>query len=322
MQRNSVMPLTRQQSVRKPIRPDATLIISLLLMLALASGCHLHLNGPETPAAEQHRFELDRVQRDIVYTETDWPQALQGDLFLPRRRGPLPVVLMIHGGGWANRSRDDMADISEDLAQHGYAVFNLSYRFAPSYTYPAQFLDLQQALRWISNHAELYRFDLKRINAWGYSSGAHLAALLGGVDQQRLPQGAKRGLPRLRAVVAGGIPADLRKYDDSPVVERFIGGRHDELFERYVEASPAYHVSSDDPAVFLYHGNLDFLVTTDQPRDYYNALITAGVDAELYLHNWRGHGTMFLFGGDAEARAIDFLDRQNQPSPQLAVTLD
>lgn len=287
--------------------------ISLMLTLVLlVSGCHVHMNGPETPAATQNQFELDRVQRDIVYTETDWPQALQADLYLPRRHGPLPVVLMIHGGGWANRSREDMTDISEELAQQGYAVFNLNYRFAPYYTYPAQFLDLQQALRWITEHSGLYHFDLDRINAWGYSSGAHLAALLGGIDEQRLPKGALDGLPRLRAVVAGGIPADLRKYDDSPLVERFIGGTHDKLFERYTEASPVYHVSAGDPAVFLYHGKLDILVTTDQPRDYYDALLAAGVDAELYLHNWRGHGSMFLFGSDAETRAIAFLERHNR----------
>jgi acetyl esterase/lipase len=306
--------------VRKLIQPDTTLAISLLLTLVLlASGCHVHMNGPKTPSAAQYRFEIDRVQRDIVYTEAGWPQTLQADLYLPRRRGPLPVVLMVHGGGWANRGRDDMTDISKELAQHGYAVFNLNYRFAPYYTYPAQFLDLQQALHWVSKHSGLYHFDLDRINAWGYSSGAHLAALLGGIDEQRLPEGALADLPRLRAVVAGGIPADLRKYDDSPLVERFIGGTHDELFKRYTEASPVYHVSAGDPAVFLYHGKLDFLVTTDQPRDYYDALLAAGVDAELYLHNWRGHGSMFLFGSDAEARAIDFLDRHNRAKSQLAV---
>ena len=112
-------------------------------------------------------------------------------------------------------------------------------------------------------------------------------------------------------MVAGGIPADLRKYSDSPIVMRFMGGAGDDMPERYAEASPQYHVSADDPPVFLYHGKLDALVEQDQPRDYYDALIAAGVDAELFLQSFRGHMTMFLFGGDAEARAIDLLDRNN-----------
>ena len=301
------------------MQPMSALKTSLILLLAMhVAGCYSHLNQQAPVAAEPTRFALDRVVRNIVYTESDWPQALQADLYLPQRRGPLPVVLMVHGGGWANRSREDMDDISEELANRGYAVLNLSYRFAPGFTYPAQLLDMQQALGWVSANAGLYNFDLERINSWGYSSGAHLAALLGGFDKGRLPDTAQQDLPRLRAVVAGGIPADLRKYDDSPLVMRFLGGTRDDMLERYAEASPADHVSADDPAVFLYHGRLDTLVSTDQPRDYYDALTAAGVEAELFMHNWRGHMTMFLFGAEAERRAADFLDRHNRVKALLA----
>jgi len=286
----------------------------LLLLTALLSGaCQVHYAGQElapTPTNPDMRYSLESAVRDIVYTEAGWPQTLRADLYLPRRAGLVPVVLTIHGGGWANRERADMGDISQQLAEHGYAVLNVDYRFAPRYTFPAQLDDLHQALRWIVANAERYRFDLDRINAWGYSSGAHLAALLGSFDRSAAAP-AVRELPRLRAVIAGGIPADLRKYDDSPVVERFLGGKADQIPQRYAEASPVYHVSADDPAVFLYHGKLDLLVTPDQPEDYYDALLANGVEAELYLHRWRGHATMFLFGGDAEACAIDFLERTN-----------
>ena len=197
-------------------------------------------------------------------------------------------------------------------------MLNLNYRFAPQYTYPAQLLDMRQALTWITANAELYALDVGRINAWGYSSGAHLAALLGGFDEQSLPNGASDRLPRLRAVVAGGIPADLTRYEDSPLVERFLGGERDDIPRRYAQASPLLHVSADDPPVFLYHGKLDAVVSPEQSRDYYEALRAAGVDSELYLHNWHGHMTMFVFGGEAERNAIEFLDRHNQPQPLIA----
>jgi len=305
------------------MQPFTALKTSIVLLALLASGCYTHLSEPSpAAAAKPDRYSLDRVLRDIVYTEPDWPQALQADLYLPDRRGALPVVLTIHGGGWANRGREDMEDISAELVRRGYAVFNLEYRFAPRYTYPAQLLDLQQALGWITANASRYRLDPQLVNAWGYSSGAHLAALLGGFDTSKLPQSAARDLPRLRAVVAGGIPADLRKYDSSPIIERFLGGTLGDIPERYAEASPVYHVSADDPAVFLYHGRFDLMVRMDQPRDYYDALIAAGIEAELYLHSLRGHGTMFLFGSDAENRAIDFLDRHNRADSLTAAAGD
>ena len=278
-----------------------------LLFVALGfvlSGCYSHVNHAPDTAYEPPRFELDRIVEDIVYSTSDWPQELRGDLYLPARRDKLPVVLTIHGGGWANRSRDDMADISRKLTRHGFAVFNINYRFAPRYTYPAQLHDVQQAFRWIAANANRYRLDPERINTWGYSSGAHLAALAGARNDVA-------GLPRVRAVVAGGIPSDLRKYSDSPIVMRFMGDDRDAMPERYAEASPAFHVSPQHPPVFLYHGKLDLLVTPDQATDYFDALQSAGVDAELYLHDWRGHMTMFLFGGDAEARAINFLVGKN-----------
>jgi len=270
----------------------------------------MHLGAEAEAVSESRSYGVDRVIENIVYTRPGWEQALAGDLYLPARRGLLPVVLMVHGGGWANRSRDDMADLSGKLVRQGYAVFNVAYRFAPRFTYPAQLRDMQQALDWLTANAARYRLDTQRINAWGYSSGAHLAALVAGYNFTP-PAGA--AAPRVNAVVAGGIPSDLRKYDDSPIVERFMGGKRDQMPVRYAEASPAWHVSADDPPVFLYHGRLDTLVTTDQATDYYAALRAAGVDAELYLQGWRGHMSLFLFGGTAEDKAIDFLNRHNQP---------
>jgi len=283
----------------------------ILLFVAVLSGCYTHLNRQPGASTGDVSYSLDRKIENIVYTGTRWPQPLHADLYLPQKRGLRPVVLMIHGGGWANRSRDDMAGISRKLAGQGYAVLNVNYRFAPRFTYPAQVHDLQQALGWIVENANKYRLDLQRVNTWGYSSGAHLAALIGAIDHGEYLADDSIPLPRIRSVVAGGIPSDLRKYTGSPIVMRFMGGDQHEMPERYAEASPVYHVSSDDPPVFLYHGNLDFLVPDDQASDYYEALREAGIDAELYLHRWLGHMSMFLFGGDAEAKAIDFLNRNN-----------
>ena len=288
----------------RPAKKQPSLLLPILFAITLG-GCSTHFNRPAAGGEAGGRFGIERVIENIVYTEPGWPEALGGDLYLPERRGPLPVVLTIHGGGWANRSREDMSDISLELARHGYAVFNISYRFAPRYTYPAQLRDVQQALGWLATNARRYRLDAARINTWGYSSGAHLAALAAGIDA------GDANLPRVNAVVAGGIPSDLRKYSGSPIVTRFVGGDRDQMPARYAEASPAYHVSPDDPPVFLYHGKLDLLVTTDQATDYFAALREAGVYAELFLHGRRGHMTMFLFGGDAEEKAIAFLQRQN-----------
>ena len=46
--------------------------------------------------------------------------------------------------------------------------------------------------------------------------------------------------------------------------------------------------------------------TEDQSSDYDDAPIAALVEAELYLHPWLGHMTLFLFGAMAKTRRSQF----------------
>ena len=294
-------------------------LVSIMTMTSCASYQPNYSDSPDP----SHAYNVNHGQaaeftiiQDIVYTSADWPQSLAAELYLPKKSpaqaSNWPVVLMVHGGGWSGRDRSDMDSTAKKLAKQGYAVFNISYRFAPEFIYPAQVQDLQLALLWLQNNASQYQLDLHRLNAWGYSSGAHLVAQVASVK----PGAAQTlelspPLPNIRAVVAGGIPADLSKYSNSPIVVPFLGVKRDENPQLYKDASPMTHISADVPPMFLYHGKLDRLVEKEQSINYYNALRQAGVPTELYLHPLWGHLAMFLFGWDAESKAIDFLNHYN-----------
>ena len=58
----------------------ACLLLSAALLL---SGCYVHLNEQAAPESTAQRYPIDRVLRDIVYTEPGWPQQLRADLYLP-----------------------------------------------------------------------------------------------------------------------------------------------------------------------------------------------------------------------------------------------
>lgn len=298
-------------------------ISCFLVSIMTLTSCISYQQSYSNSIDPSHVYHFDHsnaadftVIKDITYSIADWPQPLMADLYvskkLPAEENGWPVVLMVHGGGWSGRDRSDMESTSEKLAKKGYAVFNVSYRFAPHFIYPAQVQDLQLALLWLQNNATKYQLDLNRVNAWGYSSGSHLVSQLASVkpgEAQTLDLSPP--LPKIRAVVAGGTPADLSQYSNSPIVVPFLGVKRDENPLLYKEASPMTHISSDDPPVFLYHGKLDQLVEKEQSINYYNALRKAGVPAELYLHPLWGHFAMFLFGRDAENKAIDFLNHYN-----------
>ncbi len=241
------------------------------------------------------RFDY-RLHKHIVYKNSD-AQALDGDLYLPEKPGLHPAVVVVHGGGWTNRS-GDMTGISERLARAGFAVFNITYRLAPEHRHPAQVNDVSAALQWLYEHAEQYQVDKNRIAGWGYSAGAHLI-LLAGLDRQQPPF--------LDTIVAGGTPADLTAWPESPLVLKLIGKPMAEAAAQWRQASPVNHVTEDSPPVFLYHGQWDLLVQHEQMGFMAGALREKQVPVETYTVNLLGHIGTYALGGGAEKRALAFL---------------
>ncbi|WP_428381631.1 alpha/beta hydrolase fold domain-containing protein [Nevskia ramosa] len=282
---------------------------ALLPAAVLSSGCARHIGKPETP--QPARVERSySVQRDQLFTPPNWPKALLADVYTPSGAPPSgdcwPAVLVIHGGGWKSGDREQVESLAERVAKRGYVAVNITYRLVPDALFPAPVEDVQQAVRWLRANAERYQVDPTRIGAWGYSAGAHLAALVGGLSpgDRLYAEDA-----RLKVVVAGGIPSDLRKFHGGTLVPNFLGEHWSENSVAFRESSPAAYVTAGDPPVFLYHGTWDMLVPLDQSLDYQAALDAAGVPNELYLLRGLGHIAAFLMDGAAVQRGADFLDR-------------
>jgi acetyl esterase/lipase len=278
----------------------------LSLATVLLSACTSHQGRPMVakPIATPIQLEVE-VVRNVTYSPAHWPEALAADVYVPSGSGPFPGVLMIHGGGWEGRTRADMDDIALAVAKRGYVVMNASYRFAPGAHFPAQLHDMQQALLWLRANRTQYRVQPGRIAAWGYSAGAHLAALLGttGPGDRQFVEGT-----RVQAVVAGGTPVDLRFYPDGRLTTGLMGVGFTTDPDLWRDASPIALVSTDDPPTFLYHGTFDVTVGVRNAHEMYAALNAARVPAELYLVRGLEHITTFLIDWPIP-KGIDFLDR-------------
>lgn len=268
----------------------------------LLVGCSSHVGKLEAPAPAPIQTDYD-VMRDVAFTPADWPQKLLADVYVPKGAGPWPGVLLIHGGGWSSGDRAQVQGIAERLAKRGFVTFNTTYRLAPQHLFPAQLEDVQLALRWMQQHAGDYRMQPERIGAFGYSAGAHLAAMLGTMP----PAG---DAPRVAAVVAGGTPSDLTKFDGGKLVPQFLGTTFQTNPALFAQASPVTYISADDPPFFIYHGGSDLLVSVDHAEDLHAALQKAGVRSELFILRGRGHITAFLTDGPAFDAAAAFLDRE------------
>lgn len=278
----------------------------LLLSMGLAGCGGRHFDRPADPPPAAVHTEYS-VQRDVVVTPPDWPQALLADVYRPEGAGPFPAVLLIHGGAWRRGDRAQVQGLAERIAARGYVVVNTTYRLAPQWNFPAPLQDVQQVLRWMRSESGAgHGVDAARIASFGYSAGAHLAALLGHVAND-----ATLGDPatRVQAVVAGGTPADLRLFTGGHLVPGFIGGTQAQRPDAYRQASPVAHVDAGDPPVFQYHATLDGLVPYEQALHYKAALDAAGLPNELYAIRGHGHISGFFADGSAVQAALAFLDR-------------
>jgi acetyl esterase/lipase len=242
-----------------------------------------------------------------TYTPPHWPVPLQALVYCPYGEAPRPAVLVVHGGSWSARSPADMNRICRHLAARGFVAVNVAYRLAPQYLFPAPLRDLAQALDWMVANADALGIDPDRIGAFGYSAGAHLVALLALLESAPAACSRPARGHTLRAVVAGGIPADLTKWPQSPIVKRFLGVSYRSDPQLWVEASPLAHVSAAAPPFLLYHGTLDRLVEADQSRHMQRRLASCGVRAELHVSPWHGHLSMFVLNRSALRRSTVFL---------------
>ena len=295
-------------------------IVSFGTLALLLSGCGAtHQVSQGASAIEQNALRTPQPFTHLTpqrYTPEAWPEALNAYVLLPESQSEAlrPAALVVHGGGWRNRGPEDMEGIAEQLAAQGYVTVNIEHRFAPEYRFPAQLHDLQQAMAWIHENAGAWQVDTDRIVGVGFSSGAHLVSLLalaGSEGPLAEPYGGEHA--RLAAVVAGGLPSDLLKFNDGRLVVDFIGGTRAERPEAYALASPARQITTNAPPFFLFHGSWDQLVPVDHATDFYAALKAQGIPSELYLQRGRGHFTSFLLRGSAIEAGIAFLNRHVQP---------
>ncbi len=116
--------------------------------------------------------------RDVAY-RPDGATAHRLDICRPKqRKGMLPVLMYIHGGGFVMCSKETHRGIGLIYADRGYVVFNINYRLAPKYKYPAALEDVAAAYRWIADNAARYGGDPDRIIVGGESAGGNLTLSL------------------------------------------------------------------------------------------------------------------------------------------------
>ncbi len=264
-------------------------------------------------------------QKEIVYG-TGAGEELTLNLARPdKANGPLPCIVVIHGGAWRAGNKAGHDRQTWDFAQRGYVSATVGYRFCPKYVFPAQVEDVKCAVRFLRANADKFGIDPKRIGAVGFSAGAHLSMMLGvmGKDDGMEGNGGNPDQPsQVQAVVSYFGPTDLLASDipdrSMPLLKDFVGGTQTEKPEGHKRASPITYVSTGDAPTLIFQGTKDPLVPHTQAYKMIDALTAAGVPGRAEFLVGAGHGWA---GKDLERTVAEtnaFFDEHLKAKPSVA----
>ncbi|WP_338890881.1 alpha/beta hydrolase [Rhodococcus sovatensis] len=228
-------------------------------------------------------------------------------------QGPLPVLVWIHGGGFAvgnARSSDPYCiDVVREL---GYAVANVEYRLAPETPFPGPLNDCYAALSYVHSHAVELGIDPDRIAVGGQSAGGGLAAgtVLRARDERVIPVAFQLlEIPELDDRLT---TTSMMTFVDTPMWNRpsailswqyYLGDSYSGPDDTNVSVYAAPARAADLaglPPTYLCTMELDPL--RDEGIDYALRLLRAGISVELHSFPGTFHGSALLATAEVSKR--------------------
>jgi len=268
------------------------------------------------------------VQRDVPYAGTVHPQQTL-DLFAPADAKKCPVVIWIHGGGWASGDKtDDMQTKPRAFTEKGYVFVSVNYRllFLPAeHPGTAQTAvrvrdigtDLAKAVRWLHENVARFGGDPEFFFLAGHSAGAQLAALL--CTDERYLKAEGLGLNLLK----GCIPVDGDTYYPALQIDTATPGlaaawrRKFPDSENQRDLSSVMHVARNKaipPFLILHVAEFPETGTKIQSQILEKSLHEAGVPVKVFPADGRTHITLNTYLGlpdDPATRVVfEFIEEQ------------
>lgn len=219
---------------------------------------------------------------DLEYKDTNG-KSLKLDMYGPMKdlsKGS-PVIIYIHGGGWAYGTKDIPEEVKSALQpfrEEGYTIISVEYELmGKEEIFEKQVSDIKDAIRWVYKNKDVYDFDIKNIGIVGASSGAHLGMMAAySEDDEFIGSYELKDYPsKVKYIIDLFGPTDLSTLQESEAefgVEEIILNSSRDKEEIINEFSPINYVDGRETNTLIIHSKVDNLVPYENAEKLYNKL--------------------------------------------------
>lgn len=223
-----------------------------LAFLSMSLLCNLSLNANSTKYETEEYNNIQYYENDSIACD-----LTMLNLIKPKDVENPPVLIWIGQGAWAYVDRNKEMNICRKIAENGIVVVSAGHRLSPALlmepvnnegiSHPEHIKDIAMAFKWVYEHSNDYGYS-KNIFVGGYSSGAHLSALLAMDSRYLTGLGLSTDLINGIIPVSGGY--DIPEYRELLIAEapdyeqKHIIPVFGETQEDYIDASPITYIDS------------------------------------------------------------------------------
>lgn len=220
---------------------------------------------PEADPQNQVTYEDVEEILNIPYVNrAEYPLAM--DIFNPKDTGDseLPVMVLIHGGGFTLGDRRISRPFGRLLAHRGYLVFSLEYRLAPRFSISQALDDVCAGLDLVGQRLVDFNVDFSRVFLAAESAGAFLAAYVSAMyGSEKLEKAIGYKASRVRFKAIGLMSGILYTGRNDPcgwmLSEQLYGSKRDD--PNFLQFMNPEHpeIINNLPPVFLTTSSGDFV---------------------------------------------------------------
>ena len=215
-------------------------------------------------------------------------------VYLPAQNPTHTGIVICPGGGYQMLAIDkEGTKIAQWLNARGVAAFVLTYRLGPRYHHPVELMDAQRAIRYVRSHAAEDGLDTNHIGIWGFSAGGHLASTAGthfdaGNTEATDPIERVSSRPDFM-VLAYPVISMETGITHIGSMHNLLGEQPNPMLQN--ELSNELQVTPQTPPTFLFSTTNDETVKVMNSVLFYEALLRAGVPAEMHIFEQGHHGS-------------------------------